>query len=80
MADDATKPWRAYSVDGEKLSNEDGSPLILQLTKGEVIGAANHYEDRKSAEYLQRDLKIAAVDKLSTIEEVESFDITEVIV
>lgn len=80
MADNATKPWRAYNIDGEKLSNNDGSPLILQLTKNEVIGAANHYEERKSNEYLQRDLKIAAVDNLSTIEDVEAFDVNAPIV
>tara|TARA_R110000822_G_scaffold177026_1_gene317059 strand:- start:576 stop:1079 length:504 start_codon:yes stop_codon:yes gene_type:complete len=80
MADEATKDWRAFDIDCNKLSNSDGSPLFLQLTKDELIIISSHYEDRKTQEYNQRDLKLAAINALTTVVAVEAFDVSEVIV
>jgi hypothetical protein len=83
MAESATKLWRALDSGGNRLFNidEDGnklSPLFLELTKSELSNVSSHYEERKTAAYHQFDLKAFHIDEiLTTIEEVESFDVTK---
>lgn len=66
-----TRRWGAY-LNGVKV------PLVL--TKQELRNLSNHYEERKNLAYNLCDDRRAAVDALSTIEEVEAFDINEVII
>jgi hypothetical protein len=71
VADDITRRWGGY-LNGVKV------PLVL--TKQELKNLSNHYEERKNLAYNLCDDRRAAVDALSTIEEVEAFDINEVII
>lgn len=80
MLVDQTKTWRAFDVDCNKLTKQDGSPLFLELTRSELMTLSSHYEERKTQEYNQRDLKIHQVSLLTTVEEVEAFDVNQVIV
>jgi len=80
MQDGATKTWRAMNKDGEKLFSldENGNkiePLFLDLTKAELQSASNHYEERKTNIYFLHDTALFIVEnEMSTIEEVEGFD------
>jgi hypothetical protein len=71
VADDSSRRWGGY-LNGVKV------PLVL--TKQELRNLSNHYEERKNLAYNLCDDRRAAVDALSTIEEVEAFDINEVII
>jgi hypothetical protein len=71
IADDNTRRWGGY-LNGVKV------PLVL--TKQELKNLSNHYEERKNLAYNLCDDRRAAVDALSTIEEVEAFDINQVII
>jgi len=83
MQDGATKKWRAMDESGEKLFSldEDGNkiePLFLELTKVELQSASNHYEERKTNTYFLHDTALFMVEnKMSTLEEVEAFDMAE---
>jgi len=71
IPDDITRRWGGY-LNGVKV------PIVL--TKQELKNLSNHYEERKNLAYNLCDARRAAVDALSTIEEVEAFDINEVII
>ena len=71
IADDNTRRWGGYL---------NGVKVQLVLTKQELKNLSNHYEERKNLAYNLCDDRRAAVDALSTIEEVEAFDINEVII
>lgn len=71
IPDNTTRRWGAY-LNGVKTS--------LILTKEELKNLSNHYEERKNLAYNLCDDRRAAVDALSTIEEVEAFDINQVII
>jgi len=66
---DITRRWGGY-LNGVKV------PLVL--TKQELRNLSNHYEERKNLAYNLCDARRAAVDALSTIEEVEAFDINSI--
>lgn len=70
LADDATRVWGCY-VDGVK--------ELIELTKSDLLNIAHHYEERKNQEYNLCDKRRAEINTLSTIEEVEAFDITQII-
>lgn len=74
MADGSTKEWFPCDINGVKLTES------IDITKDELIIVANHYEERKTLEYNQCNKRCFAVDALTTIEEVENFDINQVIV
>jgi len=80
MGENDIKVWRAFDINGVKILKEDGDPLTLNVTKTELVSVSSHYELRKSDEYNQRDLKVARIGKLLKIEEVEAFDVTQIIV
>ena len=61
--------WGCY-VEGEK--------ELISLTKKDLDNLAKHYKDRKGAAYNQCDLARAAIKKLTTLKEVEAFDITKI--
>lgn len=69
MTDDETREWGCY---------RDGQKEIITLTKSELLSLANHYEQRKNQEYNLCDKRREAVDALSTIQEVEDYDINTV--
>jgi len=69
MADDSTRLWGCYS---------DGKKKLIELTKSDLLGIAHHYEERKSQQYNLCDLRRQEVDSLSSLEEVEAFDINKV--
>ena len=69
LADNASRTWGCY-VDGEK--------ELVELFKSELLNIAHHYEERKNQEYNLCDKRRAEIDTLSTIEEVEAFDINKV--
>ena len=69
MEDGSTREW-GCRCEGEK--------VIITLTKSDLLSLANHYEQRKNAEYNQCDKRRSTVDALTTIEEVEAYDITTV--
>ena len=71
ISDDITRRWGCYL---------NGVKVPLMLTKQELRNLASHYEERKNLAYNLCDDRRAAVDALSTIEEVEAFDINEVII
>jgi hypothetical protein len=71
MPDNETRLWGCFSVAGKGL---------VPFSKNELLSIANHYEVRKNQEYNLCDLRRSAVDALTTIEEVEAFDITQVFV
>jgi hypothetical protein len=71
IPDNSTRRWGGY-LNGVKVS--------VVLTKEELLSLSNHYEERKNLAYNLCDDRRAAVDALSTIEEVEAFDINEVII
>lgn len=52
----------------------------VRLNIDEFRSLRNHLEDRDEQEYDQADLKITAINSFTTIEEVEAFDINEVMV
>jgi hypothetical protein len=85
MTASQTKIWRAMDSQGTKLFELDEfgdrvNPLFLSLTKAELKSASDHYEARKTSVYHQHDLKFFQIDEiLTTIEEVEAFDVTQVI-
>jgi hypothetical protein len=74
MADGAIKEWKPCDIDGVM---QDG---FIEVTKEELISASNHYEERKTLEYNQCHKRIDAIEALTTIEEVEAFDINQIIV
>ncbi len=74
MADNTTKEWRVCDIDGV-MQNE-----FIEAAKDELMSISNHYEERKTLEYNQYHKKCDAVEALETIEEVESFDINQIIV
>jgi hypothetical protein len=74
MADGAIKEWKPCDIDGVM---QDG---FIEVTKEELISASNHYEERKTLEYNQYHKRIDAIEALTTIEEVEAFDINQIIV
>jgi len=71
IPDNSTRRWGGH-LNGVKVS--------VVLTKEELLSLSNHYEERKNLAYNLCDDRRAAVDALSTIEEVEAFDINEVII
>jgi hypothetical protein len=71
ISDDITRRWGCYL---------NGVKVQLILTKKELRNLASHYEERKNLAYNLCDDRRAAVDALSTIEEVEAFDINQVII
>ena len=74
MADGDTKEWFSCDENGIKQF------ASIDVTKDELIAVANHYEDRKTLEYNQCNKRCFAVDALTSIAEVENFDIEQVIV
>ena len=54
--------------------------MTLEVAKDELMSVSNHYEFRKTQEYNQRDLKVVRINKLTTIAEVEAFNINQIIV
>lgn len=69
IADDITRRWGCYL---------NGVKTALILTKKELKNLSSHYEERKNLAYNLCDDRRAAVGALSTIEEVEAFDINSV--
>ena len=69
VPDNSTRRWGGY-LNGVKVS--------IVLTKEELLSLSNHYEERKNLAYNLCDDRRAAVDALSTIEEVEAYDINSV--
>jgi hypothetical protein len=69
MESGSTRFWGCY-VDGKK--------ELLELTKAELLSIAQHYEFRKSQQYNFCDLRIAEINSMASLEEVESFDINKV--
>jgi hypothetical protein len=69
MENNSTRLWGCY-VDGKK--------ELIKLTKSDLLGIAHHYEERKSQQYNLCDLRRQKVDSLSSLEEVEAFDINKV--
>lgn len=72
MSDGATKEWAPCDKDGNI------QDLEVEFTKEELVSASNHYEERKTTQYNQARKRCRAVDALTTIEEVEAYDITTV--
>jgi len=72
MNDGATKEWAPCDKDGNMQDTE------VAFTKEELVSASNHYEERKTTQYNQARRRCRAVDVLTTIEEVEAYDITTV--
>lgn len=72
MNDGATKEWAPCDEDGNIQDTE------VAFTKEELVSASNHYEERKTTQYNQARRRCRAVDALTTIEEVEAYDITTV--
>jgi hypothetical protein len=58
----------------------DASGTILNLTISDFQSLLDHLEARDKTEFRLCNLRKAAVDALTTIEEVEAFDITQIIV
>lgn len=69
MADSETRDWGCYC---------DGNKELVTLSKDELLSLARHYEQRKNTEYNLCDKRRAAIDAMTTIEEVEAYDITTV--
>ena len=80
-----SKEQPKLDANGDKIINSvrwgcyvKGKKELIDLTKHDLDNLAKHYKDRKGAAYNQCDLARAAIDELTTIEEVESYDITQV--
>lgn len=69
MSDNGIRLWGCYSSNGKAL---------LSFSKEELLNIASHYETRKNQEYNLCDLRREAVDNLTSIQEIEAFDITQV--
>ena len=72
MADGSVKEWAPCDVNGEAHDNE------VSFSKFELVSVSNHYEDRKTTHYNQSRRRCRAIEALTSIEEVESYDITQV--
>jgi hypothetical protein len=69
MENNSIRLWGCY-VDGKK--------ELIKFTKSDLLAIAHHYEERKSQQYNFCDLRRQEVDSLSSLEEVESFNIHKV--
>lgn len=71
MAEGETVMWGCL-LDGKKVSRS--------FSKSKMIELSGHYRQRKNQEYYQCDQRRIAIDVLTTIEEVQNYDITQVYV
>jgi hypothetical protein len=81
MSEDETIRWGCYigeQVDGKVVLQD--KKILLRFTKSEILSLANHYRQRKNQEYVLCDMRRAAIDELTTIEQVQNYDITQVYV
>ncbi|MHA2219734.1 MAG: hypothetical protein ACXACY_27820 [Candidatus Hodarchaeales archaeon] len=73
MADGTTKDWYPYDVDCNK------QPVSVAITKEELMAMAAHYEVRKTNTYNLCNQMCFDIDALTTVEEVEVYDINNII-
>lgn len=70
----ASKEWNPYTIDGEKQRTR------VAITKEELCSLSDHYEVRKTNIYNLSNDMCFAIDDLNTVEEVEAYDINEIII
>jgi hypothetical protein len=73
MVDGTTKDWYPYDIDCNKQSTS------VSITKQELKSMAGHYEVRKTDYYNMCNSMCFDIDALTTIEDVEAYDINNII-
>tara|TARA_R110000782_G_scaffold52163_1_gene111983 strand:- start:319 stop:795 length:477 start_codon:yes stop_codon:yes gene_type:complete len=71
MGDGSSKEWAPCDVNGVIQDSE------VAFTKSELVSVSNHYEERKTTHYNQCRRRCRAIDKLESVRDVESYDVTQ---
>lgn len=74
MEDGSTKEWRICDSEGNMLDQ------ILEITKGELLSASSHYEERKTLAYNQYHKKCFELKNSEDLDFITNYDINKIIV